>query len=294
MSHKTYIQLSAVALLLFALLATPLRARAGSACGSTYTVQPGDTLGSVSATCEVTAYDLYNANPGVGYFLNAGQVLSIPNGTDTYNNYSGYNNYNGYNGNPYNYNYVPASTGGTYVVQVGDTFGEVASRYGVSVNQLWSLNPSIANIDLLYPGQVLNVPSSAYAATAPPTWYGSQPASPWHGSYPPPSWYSITPTPTAVPTPLSYGTVPAGSPMANIELSNKANAQVYVSLQGTARDGTSIVREYPVYGTFTKEIPAGFYYYSAWVGGQEFSGAINLPGGSSHSLVFHRNEVDAQ
>jgi len=82
--------------------------------------------------------------------------------------------------------------------------------------------------------------------------------------------------------------------MANIQLSNKANADVYVSLQGTARDGTNIVREYPVSGTFSKTIPAGYYDYIAYVGGREFSGAINMPGGSSHSITFHSNEVDVK
>jgi hypothetical protein len=97
-----------------------------------------------------------------------------------------------------------------------------------------------------------------------------------------------------VSTPISYGTVAPGAPRANIQLSNSANAQVFVSLEGTARDGTSIVREYQVYGTFTKEIPAGYYNYTAWVGGVKFSGSINLPGGSSHSLTFRSHEVDAK
>ena len=82
--------------------------------------------------------------------------------------------------------------------------------------------------------------------------------------------------------------------MATLQLSNKANGKVYVSLQGTARDGTNVIREYPVSGTFSVTIPAGYYDYVAWVGGQEFSGAINLPGHSSHSITFHSNEVDAQ
>ena len=100
--------------------------------------------------------------------------------------------------------------------------------------------------------------------------------------------------PTEIPTPLSYGKVSPGSPMANVELSNKANGNVYVSLQGTARDGTNVNCEYPVSGTFSVTVPAGYYNYVAWVGGREFSGAINLPGKSSHSLTFHSNEVDAQ
>ena len=337
MSHKTFTRVCALALLLLVFSAIPVGAQAGGSCGSTYTVQSGDTLGSVASACGVTVYDLYTANPGIsGYVLYAGQVLTIPNSEscncapgsyncDPANCASGNYNYNytcpSGNCAPNNYNYTCASGNcapnsyngtyynGTYVVQVGDTFGDIANRFGVSLNDLWNANPYIGNVNLLYPGQVINIPSSSYAtpvpaspwygpqyASQPPAspWYASQPYAPWYRSYPPPYWYAITPTPTPVPTPLSYGKVSAGSPMANIQLSNKANADVYVSLQGTARDGTNIIREYPVSGTFSKTIPAGFYYYVAYVGGQEFSGSINLPGGSSHTLTFHSHEVDAQ
>ena len=304
MSHKTITQVSVFILIVLAFLAVPIRVNAGGACGSTYTVQAGDTLGSVAEMCGITVYELYNANPGINGYLYAGQVLTIPNGSN-YNDYNGYNNYNGYSNNPNTYNYAPTASNSTYVVQVGDTFSEIASRCGVSVNALWNANPYIGNVNLLYPGQVLNIPSTSYYATPVPVspyyasqpgspWYGPQPYSTWNGYYPPPPWFAATPTPTEVSVPLSVGNASAGSPTATIELSNKANADVYVSLQGTARDGTNIIREYPVSGTFNKTIPAGFYYYVALVGGKEFSGAINLPGGSSHALIFHSNEVDVQ
>jgi LysM repeat protein len=303
MSHKTFTRVSVFILIVLAFIAVPISANAGGYCGSTYTAQAGDTLGTVSSICGVTVSDLYTANPGIsGYYLSAGQVLTIPsNSTNSYNpsgngNDNGYNNnYNGYNNNPYNYNYVPANPNGTYIVQDGDTFSEIANRYGVSMNDLWNANPNINDENLLYPGQVLNIPPSSYSTPVPASpYYGPQTYSPQYGYYPPSPWYGYVPTPTEVSVPLSYGTVSSGSPMANLELSNKANGNVYVSLQGTARDGTSIIREYPVWGTFSVTIPAGYYYYIASVGGQEFSGAINLPGKSSHSLVFHSNEVDAQ
>jgi len=296
MSHKTFTQVSVFMLIVLAFLAVPISANAGGYCGSTYTAQAGDTLGSVSSICGVTVSDLYTANPNIsGYYLSAGQVLTIPNGTNTYSNYNSNNSYNGYNNNPYNYNYAPTnSSGTTYVVQVGDTFSEIASRFGVSMNALWNANSYIVDVNLLYPGQVLNIPSASIVTPAPPSqYYGSQPYYPPY-SYYPPSWYAVTPTPTEVSVPLSYGNPAPGSPTANLELSNKANGDVYVSIRGTARDGTNIIREYPVWGTFSVTIPAGYYYYFASVGGKEFSGAINLPGKSSHSIVFHSNEVDAQ
>jgi LysM repeat protein len=314
MSHKAFTQVSVLILMLLTFFVFPMSANAGSACGSTYTVQQGDTLGSVASACGITVYDLYTANPGIsGYNLYAGQVLTIPSGED--NNQSNNDNYNGYNA--YNNNDAPVNTNGTYVVQGGDTLGEIANRYGISMNDLGNANPNIEDDNLLYPGQVINIPSSSWVAPTPASpWYGPQYNSsqygpqygspqygsqygpsqygPQYGPYPPHYWYGYAPTPTEISTPLSYGKVSSGAPMANIELSNKANADVYVSLQGTARDGTSIIREYPVSGTFSKTIPAGFYDYVAYVGGQEFSGAINLPGGSSHSITFHSHEVDAQ
>jgi LysM repeat protein len=287
MSHKTFFQTTLAILALTALLAIPLNVVAGGYCGSTYTAQASDTLGSVASTCGVTVYDLYTANPGVSYFLSAGQVLTIPN-DDTFNNYTNYN------GNPYNYNYGSTNAAGTYIVQVGDTLQGIATRFGIGLNALWYANPNLEQTNL-YPGLVLNIPSSTYSTPMPPPfWYGYPLAQPYRGYYPPSYWYGYVPSPTPISVPLSAGTVPSNAPTATIELSNKANGDVYVSLQGTTHDGTSIIREYPVSGTFDKTIPAGYYDYVAWVGGKLFTGSFNLPGGSAHSLIFHSTEVDFQ
>ena len=184
MSHKTFTQASIGLLMALALFAIPISANAGGACDSTYTVQSGDTLGSIAEICGTTVSDLYNANPGIGGTLYAGQVLTIPSNSsnynnNNYNNYNGYNNSNGYNNNPNNYNYAPTSAYGTYVVQPGDTFGDIANRYGVSINDLANANPYIGNEDLLYPGQVINIPAPSWPAPTPvPPWYPPQPTSP--------------------------------------------------------------------------------------------------------------------
>ena len=81
MSHKAFTQVSVLILMLLTFFVFPMSANAGSACGSTYTVQQGDTLGSVASACGITVYELYTANPGIsGYNLYAGQVLTIPSG----------------------------------------------------------------------------------------------------------------------------------------------------------------------------------------------------------------------
>jgi LysM repeat protein len=51
----------------------------------------------------------------------------------------------------------PAATPTTYVVQPGDTIGEIAERFGVDVEALAAVN-DITNPDLIYVGQTLVIP----------------------------------------------------------------------------------------------------------------------------------------
>jgi LysM repeat protein len=48
----------------------------------------------------------------------------------------------------------------TYVVQPGDTLSGIADRFGVSLSDLEAANPQIINPDLVFSGQVINIPSS--------------------------------------------------------------------------------------------------------------------------------------
>ena len=38
-------------------------------------------------------------------------------------------------------------------------------------------------------------------------------------------------------------------------------------------------------------IPAGWYIYVAWVGGEKYSGQFKLGGGSGQTIVFYSNKV---
>ncbi len=166
------------------------------------------------------------------------------------------------------YSYPPQTGyGDTYIVQRGDTFSGIAKRYGLSVNELWAANTYIWDINRIYPGQVIYIPGS--------------------GS----SWFRIVPTTTEPLVPRSYGVVPPKTPTGRVTLINSANAEVYVSLQGTTNDGASVINEYPVSGTMNVKVPAGWYLYVAWVGGQKFSGQFKLGGDSSHTLTFYINKV---
>ena len=135
---KRIFQLMIILAMLVASFASTGSASAWSACPSYVTVQWGDTLSGIAQQCGTTVSAIQAANPGLGWWVYAGQVLYIPTG------------------------YVPApSYGGTYVVQVGDTIGKIAARTGCSVRSILAVNPQITNPSLIYAGQVINLPAGA-------------------------------------------------------------------------------------------------------------------------------------
>ena len=164
------------------------------------------------------------------------------------------------------------SYSGTYTIQPGDSFSMIARRYGVSISSLWAANPHIWDINRIYPGQVLYVPGS--------------------------SWFEVgSPSTATEPAPdLSYGTVPAKADFRSIKLINYANADVYVSFQGTTEtDKVNVIYEYSVNDrSRTVSVPAGQYHYVAWVGGQQFVGNFKLRGGVTLSIKFYPDRVTVQ
>jgi len=130
-----------VAILVASLVSTG-GAMAWSGCASYITVQWGDTLSGLARLCGTTMESIRAANPGMGWWVYAGQVLYIPTG---------------YASDPV---YYP-SYGGTYVVQRGDTLAKIAARLGVSVSDVLAVNPQILNASLIYAGQVISLPAAA-------------------------------------------------------------------------------------------------------------------------------------
>jgi len=293
MSRKVFTQFFVLILFVLAFLGTPFQARAGGVCGGLFVVEQGQTLESIAATCGTTVAAIVAANPGIGGTVSTGQVLMVPginfvaSGTPvtatptpivtptpvtvvnntTYNNY--YNYYNYYNNN--GYNNAPVSYNGTYTVQVGDTLSGIASRFGVSIYDLWAANPYIMDINLLYVGQTIRVPSSSGVPGPVPT-----------------------STTSDNPSTLSYGTVPFGTPLGKVKLLPKTSSAIYVSLQGTTRDGISVINEYSVNDPMTVKVPAGWYVYVAWVGGVKYSGQFNLSGDGDRSIMFYDRKVTTQ
>lgn len=151
---KRIIPIALVLVLLAASFVSAGSARAWAQCPAYVTVQWGDTLGGLALMCDTTVDAIRAANPGLGWYLYAGQVLYIPTGYTTPPQ------------QPIYYN--------TYTVQWGDTLGKIAARSGTSVGNLLSVNPQISNPSLIYTGQVINLPSGVVVPPPP--------------SYPPPNY----------------------------------------------------------------------------------------------------------
>ena len=143
---KRVFQWMLVGALLFASFASTGSAAAGSGCASYAVVQWGDTLSGLASLCGTTVQAIQAANPGLGSWLFAGQVLYIPTGSTPATAYQG------------------QVAGSTYTVQWGDSLGNIAVKTGFSYGAILSVNPQIWNADLIYPGQVINLPASASAS----------------------------------------------------------------------------------------------------------------------------------
>jgi LysM repeat protein len=123
----------------------------------TYTVQWGDTLYSIAAKEGVTVAAITAANPGINpNMIVPGQILNIPApGTQP---------------QPPPVATVPSSVPSactpTYIVQRGDWIYAIARRFGVSVPAILAANPGI-NANILYPGQVLNIPCGGSSQVPP-------------------------------------------------------------------------------------------------------------------------------
>lgn len=61
---------------------------------------------------------------------------------------------------------VPALAAQTHTVQRGDTMWRLAVRYEVGTSEIIDANPQIADPDLIYPGDVLTIPTTDEAVRA--------------------------------------------------------------------------------------------------------------------------------
>jgi len=152
MNTKKFSQLFVLLSVLLASFASTSSAFAAPApaeqCGTSVTVVSGDTLRKIADRCGTSVAALRLANPEIGWgnLIYPNQVLLLP-GAILYGD-------NGYD---------------TYVVVRGDTLKSLANRFGTSVDTLLSLNKSVTNVNLIYEGQRLVVPSGRGVPVPPPT-----------------------------------------------------------------------------------------------------------------------------
>ncbi len=115
---------------------------------STYRIARGDTLSGISKKTGVPIHVLRQVNP-ISEPLSIGTLLKVP-ATNTYLARSTVN------GNR------PQNTQ-TYTVRRGDTFGEIAERFDIGVNELKRANPQIRDIRKIALGQKITVPGTKQA-----------------------------------------------------------------------------------------------------------------------------------
>jgi LysM repeat protein len=151
MNTTKFLQSFVLLLVLLASFASTSSAFAAPAlvgqCGTSVTVVTGDTLRKIADRCGTSVAALRLANPEIGWgnLIYPNQILLLP-GAILYGE-------NGYD---------------TYIVTRGDTLKSLANRFGTSVDVLLSLNRSITNVNLIYEGQRLVVPSGRGVPVPPP------------------------------------------------------------------------------------------------------------------------------
>lgn len=119
-------------------------------CGTTYTIQSGDTLTQIALRCGVLYADLRAANPTITNpdLIFPGQVINMPGSSGPG---------------------IPPTGGTTYTVVSGDRLFRIALRFNTTVAAIQAANPFITNPNLIYPGQILTIPAADGGPGIPPT-----------------------------------------------------------------------------------------------------------------------------
>lgn len=128
---------------------------------NTDVVEHGDTLSAIAQRNGVSLQALIKANPQIVNpdVIYPGDALNIPDGGEAPSTAAGAQ---APSAAP---SAAPtqsggASANGTHTVKSGDTLWDIAKNNGVPLNKLIAANPQIANPNLIYPGDKINVPGN--------------------------------------------------------------------------------------------------------------------------------------
>jgi spore coat assembly protein SafA len=145
-----FLSVVVIAAVLASLVSLAPSVEALAACGTTYTVQSGDTLTGIAQACGTTFDALVRANPALQStsLITPGQVLLLPGAIVK----------------------DPSTGNEIYIVQPNDYLAGLAAQFGVTLSALEAANPDITTPSLIYPGQRIVIPTSGIPIT------GGQPA----------------------------------------------------------------------------------------------------------------------
>lgn len=137
---------AALLVLLLAVTFAPQPVAAQTTCGDTFTVQRGDYLTLIARKCGTTVSKLLQLNPAITNWniIYPGQVLRLTGEVPQ-----------------------PPASGTTndsvYIVRYGDTLRIISNKFGISIQRIVELNPSITNINRIEVGQVIRLSGTAPA-----------------------------------------------------------------------------------------------------------------------------------
>lgn len=113
---------------------------------ATYTVKPGDSLSKIARSQGCTVEALAKANGiKLSAVIQAGQTLKLPGGKVS----------------------ASESTGGSHIIQPGDTFSSISRQYNISIESLLAANPGL-NAKSLKLGQKILLASAGKTAASKP------------------------------------------------------------------------------------------------------------------------------
>lgn len=128
-----------------------------------YTVKGGESLYAIATKHGMTVNQLRELNNLSGSLIHPGQSLKV-SGSSVVSNETTQENTTDSSSSDNTSTNTPSSTSGTYTVQRGDSLYAIATKHGMTLSQLQSLNGLSSN--LIHPGQVLNVSGSTATATS--------------------------------------------------------------------------------------------------------------------------------